>query len=358
MSREKLRELLRRKSTKIGSVVLAAALVFGGGMWAQQSSRTAVPELVTFVDQVGDVVIEGEETPLAAPKVKTTTKTKTKRKKIKLKTASTKTYVEKGKTTTKVKTKKKTKGSGAKKTTTVTETTTQTSIVYEYKKGSKVKTQVTTTKTTVVTTTAAGDLAVNTGTRTTTVAAAAAAPVVAAAAAPAPAAPAAAPAAAAPAAPAAPAVQQVAVGAIAPQLDARVMNAFTKLGFTINVDASVNYSGLFDARTRSITLKVADSTAYHELGHFLGFIAGNYDKTAQFQAIFNEEKALYTDYNAAYVLSNSSEYFAESFRNYTLNAAALQASRPKTYAAIVEALSKVTDAQVNGIQAAYSAIWG
>lgn len=352
MSREKLREVLRRKSVKAGGVILAAALVFGGGVWVQQGSQTKAPELVTYVDQLGDIVIEGEETPLAAPKVKTTTKTKTKKKKIKLKAPSTRTYVEKGKTTTKVKTKKKTRGKGEKKTTTVTETTTNTSIVYEFKKGSNIKTQVTTTKTTIVTTTAAGDLNVKTGTKTIT--AAAAAPITAVPAAAAPTAAAAAPA----AQPQQPAVQQVAVGAIAPKLDARVMNAFNKLGFTINVNAGVNYSGLFDARTRSITLKVADSTAYHELGHFLGFIAGNYDKTAQFQGIFNEEKALYTDYNAAYVLSNSSEYFAESFRNYTLDPAALQASRPKTYAAITEALSKVTDAQVNGIQAAYSAIWG
>ena len=60
-------------------------------------------------------------------------------------------------------------------------------------------------------------------------------------------------------------------------MDSRVLNAFTKLGFTVKVDSSVSYSGHFDARTRTITMKQMDDTIYHELGHFLAFMAGNMD---------------------------------------------------------------------------------
>ena len=190
----------------------------------------------------------------------------------------------------------------------------------QYKKGSKVNTQVTTTKTTVTKTvmsqqaeTLQKELASSSG--------------------------------------------NVSVATLAPLVDSRVANAFNTLGFSIKMNSSVSYSGLFDARSRSITLKRADSTIYHELGHFLAFIAGNYDMSAEFKNIYNREKSKYTAFNKAYVLSNSSEYFAESFKNYTLEPAALQASRPETYKAIQNALSKVTDSQVSRIWNVYKTVW-
>ena len=63
-------------------------------------------------------------------------------------------------------------------------------------------------------------------------------------------------------------------------------------------------------------------------------------------------------YNKAYVLQNSSEYFAESFKNYTLDPNTLRAERPLTYSAIESALNNVTDAQVAKIKAVYRAVWG
>ena len=44
------------------------------------------------------------------------------------------------------------------------------------------------------------------------------------------------------------------VASIAPQMDSRVLNAFTKMGFTVIVDPSVSYAGYFDGRSRTITL--------------------------------------------------------------------------------------------------------
>ena len=147
------------------------------------------------------------------------------------------------------------------------------------------------------------------------------------------------------------------IASIAPQVDSRVASAYNQLGFTIKVNSSVSYSGLFDARTRSITLKNTGTTVYHELGHFVAFVAGNYDLSSEFKGIFAREQSKYTASNKAYILSSSSEYFAESFKEYTLNPAALQASRPETYQAMQTALSKITSSQVSMIWNVYKAVW-
>lgn len=315
MKGKSVKDLFKKRTTKVGAVVLAAAIV-AGSLWAVNSQNTAVPELVTFVDTDGSVSIEGDGVPLAAPKVTTSTKTKKKTKKIKLKKASKKTYKKKGKSTTK-KTTKRSK-SGSSSTTTVT--VVATNIMNQYQKGSKINKQVTTTKTTVTKTvmseqTEALQLQMASGSG------------------------------------------NVSVSTLAPLVDSRVANAYNTLGFTIKMNGTVSYSGLFDARSRSITLKRADSTIYHELGHFLAFIAGNYDMSAEFKNIYNREKSKYTAFNKAYVLSNSSEYFAESFKNYTLEPAQLQATRPETYRAMQTALSRVTDSQVSRIWSVYKAVW-
>lgn len=312
MKGEKVRELFRKTSVKTCSVILATALVFGSSYWADH--QTAVPELVTFVDMDGTIQIAEDEVPLGVPKVSKSTKTKKKTKKIRMKKASKKTYSKKGKTTTKTSTKK----SSTSAATTTTETKAQTSVLNKYKKGSKINTQVTTIKTVVtktVTSNAAG----------------------------------------------APAEVQTqaaeSAGTLGSKADSRVMNAFNTLGFKFNVNAGVAYSGLFDARTRTITMKKADDTVYHELGHFVAFIAGNADMSPQFQQVFAKEKSKYTAFNKAYVLSSSSEYFAESFKNYTLNPGELSSSRPETYAAIQSALSTITSAQVSRVASVYGAIW-
>lgn len=314
MKNQKMKETLRQISKKAGALVLATAIVLGGGTYVY-NQQNPVPELVTYIDEDSVVQIQEDETPLASPKVTKSTKTTKSTKKISLKSAASKTYAQKGKTTTK---KKTTKTKSAKKTVT-TVTVTVTSITNNYKKGSKINTQVTTVKTTVTKTTVT-----NTAAPVTT-------PVT---------------------------DGTVAVTQIAPAADKRVLNAFQKLGFQVVIQSNVPYSGLCDAETRTITLKQADETVYHELGHFLAFVAGNIDTSAAFQQIFQNEKSKYTAYDKGYVLQNSAEYFAQSFWDYTKNPAALKASRPQTYAAIQQALSRVTDAQVANLLRVYRAVWG
>lgn len=319
MKNQKMKETLRQISKKAGALVLATAIVLGGGTYVY-NQQNPVPELVTYVDEDSVVQIQEDETPLASPQVTKSTKTTKSTKKIPLKSASSRTYTQKGKTTTK---KKTTKTKSAKKTVTTT-TVTVTSITNKYKKGSKIKTQVTTVKTTITKTTVT-----NTAAPTTT-------------------------------RPITPVTNgTVAVTQIAPAADKRVLNAFQKLGFQMVIQSGVPYSGLCDAQTRTITLKQADAdVAYHELGHFLAFIAGNVDRSSAFQQIFQNEKSKYTAYDKGYALQNSAEYFAQSFRDYTENPAALKASRPQTYAAIQQALSRVTDAQVANLLRVYRAVWG
>ena len=315
MKNQKMKETLRQISKKAGALVLATAIVLGGGTYVY-NQQNPVPELVTYIDEDSVVQIQEDETPLASPKVTKSTKTTKSTKKISLKSASSRTYTQKGKTTTK---KKTTKIKSAKKTVT-TETVTVTSITNNYKKGSKINTQVITVKTTVTKTTVT-----NTAAPVTT-------PVT---------------------------NGTVAVTQIAPAADKRVLNAFQKLGFQVVIQSNVPYSGLFAADKATITLKEADAgVAYHELGHFLAFIAGNVDRSSAFQQIFQNEKSKYTAYDKGYVLQNSEEYFAQSFRDYTENPAALKASRPQTYAAIQQALSRVTDAQVANVLRIYGASWG
>ena len=132
-------------------------------------------------------------------------------------------------------------------------------------------------------------------------------------------------------------------------MDSRVLNAYARMGFTVTVDPNAAYAGHFDARSRSITIQEADETIYHELGHFLAFIAGNVDQSSAFASVYNSEKAKFTGYNKAYATQNAAEYFAESVKDYMLNGAALSSQRPNTYKAIQSALNTVTTARADVI---------
>ena len=329
MKKLAMKEALRKKLTKAGALALAAVVAMGGGV-TYYNSQNQVPELITYVDTDGSIEIPDEDVPLAAPKVTKSTKTKKKIKKIKMKKASKKTYKKAGKTVT----KKKKKVKSSKKNVTTTETLTATNVTNAYKKGSKIDPRVTTVKTTVIKTVAPTGTAAATGTATTTATKATTAGTASAA-----------------------QNGEITITQIAPLVSGNVTSAFQKLGFKIVINSGVSYSGLCDARTRTVTLKRADNTVYHELGHFVAFVAGNIDTSSAFQSIYNREKSLYTDYNKSYVLSSSSEYFAESYKNYILNPTQLKNSRPETYAAIENALSRVTDAQASRILSVYGALW-
>lgn len=319
---KKVADLFRKKRnvavTAVAGLVLAA-VIGGTSVW------NSVPELTSNVDPIMEMSIEEEETPLAAqPKVTTKTSKKTTEKKVKLKSASKKTYSKKLPAQKKTSTKtQNTSDATIEVTTTVT-----TNTVEKYTKKSKYKVVSTTVTTTVKTTTTPKQndtIVAESEERATTEAMSK--------------------------------KGAIDVMSAANKMDSRVLKAYTTLGFTVSYDSSVSYSGYYDTRNRSITLKENNDTIYHELGHFLAFIAGNVDTSSSFVSVYNQEKGKYTGVNKAYVIQNSSEYFAESVRDYTLNPGKLQSSRPQTYKAIQAALDKVTDTQIKKIKLVYGRIW-
>lgn len=320
--KKKITELLKKRRVAAGLTAIVLAVAVGSVAVVQQKSQ--VPELPVYTDPEMETNIEEEETPLAdKPVVKTTTSKKTTTKKVKMKKAAAKTYTKELPATST--TSKKTAQTSSASV--VTKTTVVKKIEEKYTKKSKVKV-VTTVATTTVTTTTTAKAGASTGVNSATT------------------------------------VNNnsgvtgtVEVGQLAPKEDSRVLTAYRTLGFKVNVDSSVSYSGYFNARNRQITLKKANETIYHELGHFIAFIAGNVDTTSEFKAIYNQEKSLYTAYNKAYVTQNSSEYFAESAKEYVLNPGALKAARPKTYEAVRSAVESITDERIAKIQKYYGAIW-
>lgn len=319
MKGKKLRNWLSgRKKIISGCAAIVLAAVIGGGLFFGTGEE---PEFPSYTDPILEVSIQEEETPLAsAPKTttKTTRSTKTTKKTVALKTASKKSYTRKLATKTKVTNSKKTTGNK----TIATRRTVVTNTTEKYTRRSKKK-LVTSKITTTVRTTTTEQVTVKTAAASS----------------------------------ASKGKYEANITSAAGKMDSRVLSAFQKLGFKLIVDPSVNYSGYFEARSRTITVRTLDTSVYHELGHFLAFIAGNADKTSSFQSIYSAEKSKVTCFNKAYVTQNASEYFAESVREYILSNSALKSSRPKTYAAVKSALNQITDAQVAKIQKVYGSYW-
>ena len=307
------------------SCLVLAAVIAGTGLITYHNVTSDYQEPPVFVDQ-GDVEVVEDEVPLASgtkTTKKVTTKTTTKKTNMAKKATKNSTTTKKS-TSQKTSTKRTT--SQSIKTVTKVETTIKTTT----KKNSKVKTTETKVVTTVTTTTT--QLATTTASSTSTSSAASSSSSTAAA-------------------------GTYKIRSVAPKADSRVLNAFERIGCTVVVNPKVSYSGCFDAGKRTITLKTLDSTVYHELGHFVEFVGGTTQVKQKITAAYNAEKSKYTAYNRAYVIQNSSEYFAESFKNYCENPAALKASRPNTYNAIVAALSSITDSRVNTLISVYASVW-
>ena len=336
MKGKKLTEWLANKKVVSSCAAIALAAVIGGVSLFSGAGET--PEFPSYTDPIMETSIIEDETPLASqPKttVKTTSSTKTTRKTVKLKKASKKSYTKKLKTKTKVTNKTNTSGN----TTVDTKTTVVTNATAKYTKKSKKKV-VTSKITTTVQTTTTQQVSIDNETAVSTTSSGTSAAQTTAA-----------------SSSQNKSKYEANVASVAGKMDNRVIAAYQQLGFKLVVDPSVNYSGYFDARSRSITMKQIDDSVYHELGHFLAFIAGNADKTASFQSIFAAEKANVTAFNKAYVTQNASEYFAESVKDYILNNASLKSTRPQTYAAVQNALNQITDAQIAKIQKIYGAFW-
>lgn len=318
-----LKELIQRNKRRTAEVAaLALAIVICGT--SILTGPREVPDFPSYVDPEVVTEIAEEDVPLASkPVVTTKTSSKSSSSKVKLSKKSTVTKTKTLPTTKKTTTKTTTKNTSTAKVVTKVETIVQTATKETYKKNVAYKTVKKVVKTTVKTTVTTTPKATPTPTPKPTTTS----------------------------------NGTYTVAQMAPKVDARVAKAFQKFNFKIIVKSTVSYSGYYNTADQSITLRTASDTVYHELGHFLAFAAGNVDTTPAFASVYAAEKGKYTGSNAAYNTQSAPEYFAESFRDYTLNPTALKAQRPKTYAAIVDALNSLTDAKINQILYAYGPFW-
>lgn len=147
------------------------------------------------------------------------------------------------------------------------------------------------------------------------------------------------------------------IRSLASKADSRVLEAFEKMHGEVKTNASAACSGCFDAETMTITLKMINATLYHELGHFVEFCGGTSSAEQKITEAYNQEKSRYTGYNRIYVLQNSSEYFAEAFKNYCENPEKLKRERPKTCAAVLEAVNNITDSRIKILLTVYGSLW-
>lgn len=332
----------RNKLVRFGGIALAAAvLVTGTWYTGQETDDLSIPQMVEYVDtEDGSIVIPEEEVPLATKptvKVKKTTRRKVKKSKLKKKAKKT------AKSTKRSKKSKTVKKENSKKKV-ATDTTVLTTVVSATKKNSKVKTVTTTVETTVKTTTtnkpkrSSSEVAASANTATANTAASAAQST---------------------SSDEMQIVSNVTVRSMAPRADANVLNAFENLEFKIEINPTSSYSGYFSVKAHNIILKKSSGdTIYHELGHFVGWLAGNVDTSSEFVAIYNKEKSALQSANYQYLTKSSAEYFAESYKDYVLSPQNLQSSRPETYEFIKNAVSRITDARVTNIKSAYmKAYW-
>ena len=332
----------RNKLIRFGGIALAAAvLVTGTWYTGRETDDLSIPQMVEYVDtEDGSIVIPEEEVPLATKptvKVKKTTRRKVKKSKLKKKAKKT------AKSTKRSKKSKTVKKENSKKKV-ATDTTVLTTVVSATKKNSKVKTVTTTVETTVKTTTtnkpkrSSSEVAASANTATANTAASAAQST---------------------SSDEMQIVSNVTVRSMAPRADANVLNAFENLEFKIEINPTSSYSGYFSVKAHNIILKKSSGdTIYHELGHFVGWLAGNVDTSSEFVAIYNKEKSALQSANYQYLTKSSAEYFAESYKDYVLSPQNLQSSRPQTYEFVKNAVSRITDARVTNIKSAYmKAYW-
>ena len=145
---------------------------------------------------------------------------------------------------------------------------------------------------------------------------------------------------------------------LASKADSSVLNAFETLGFELRYNTNAPYSGAFNPTGGYIELKKADGDyLLHELGHFVSFLVDGADSTSEFKEIFQSEKSKYTASNKAYVLTDSAEYFAESYKNYKENPSKLRSERPQTYEYIASCVKKITPSLVSEIKGIYGYLW-
>ena len=296
-------------------------------LWANQvqvqkkiARETALADHIDdFGDTTASVTIEGDEVPLAKPKVTTKTSTKTKTKKYKLKKAVKKPSKS---TKTNTKTDRKTKDSDSKKvvTQTIVKTTVQTTLK---KKTKTVKTIVKTTVKTTTTTKNSGSNKMVAGTSVKN-------------------------------------GNARKIDDLKGIIDEDIIAVFKELGFTVEIDSKEakqkGYSGCFSPSRKKIILARGDTaTLIHEVGHFVSFIKFGGDSKKDFVTVYNQEKSKASKFYRmpGYTTGSRNEYFAESLSTFYVNSQKMKSNCPKTYAYMQAVIDSVSLQDASNVKSEY-----
>ena len=141
-------------------------------------------------------------------------------------------------------------------------------------------------------------------------------------------------------------VHEANIRAVAPLLPENILNAFEKLNFTVIIDPKFYVNGLCSYTSRTITLREEDDTIYHEMGHFISFVALKYCDKEEFKEIFLKEKGKFPGAKILYASQNPTEYFAECTREYILNKSRLKAACPETFKAIEKCIAEIDEGRI------------
>lgn len=121
------------------------------------------------------------------------------------------------------------------------------------------------------------------------------------------------------------------------------------------------FTGKFSAKEhRIIVRREEDDCIYHELGHFVAWVAGDVDYKEEWKAIYDKEKSKVTYFNKGYATQNPKEYFADAYKDYILHRSSLSSTRPLTYKYVKAAVSKVnamTSANFERMHKLYDSMW-
>lgn len=123
---------------------------------------------------------------------------------------------------------------------------------------------------------------------------------------------------------------------LAGKINAKVITAFKNSGFTVETNPNSpilnGADGVFSPSRKKIVLKEnVDRVFIHEIGHFVDRENGYTSGSDKFIDIYNTEKAKFAGDNKEYAASNNREFFAEVFKEYSMNNASLKRSCPKAY---------------------------
>ncbi len=135
------------------------------------------------------------------------------------------------------------------------------------------------------------------------------------------------------------------IDSLAGKADSRVIQLFKALNYELVIDKDAGYTGMIEQGRITLRQKRRD-VFLHELGHFLDIYSRYPSTTRTFSRIYKKEKAKADTYCSR----TAGEYYAQSFKDYTMSPGSLKKERPQTYQYIQKAVGSLTNSYIKDLQ--------